>query len=47
MADMPYREEKVGRVIQASADYTDLTDIVEPCLGISPFLHLQVTKESS
>jgi hypothetical protein len=42
MADMPYREEKAGSVINANADYTDLTDIVEPSLG--GFLHTQVEK---
>ena len=26
----PYREEKLGSVIKATADYTDLTDILEP-----------------
>ena len=27
------RDEKFGSVIKATADYTDLTDILEPCLG--------------
>ena len=32
----PYREEKFGSVIKDTADYTDLTDILEPFLGDSP-----------
>ena len=36
--------KKLGSVIKATADYTDLTDILEPCLGDSLVLHAQVTK---
>src|SRR5690242_13818459 len=44
MADMPVSRGKVGSVIKDTADYTDLTDILEPSWGDSPFLHVQATK---